>query len=416
MADVIEFALRSDAITTQGTAIAEKLGSYTVGTLPNNRFALAKLLETEPDPVPHAFERAGELLAFMREAELIGLPGAAPAVPAAPMTVHVVTPTRRQDMDLNQLIAELTAHPDESEEIIDLLRALDVVRQADAKLRGSGEWAIPNEDGALNPEQTIAYVRHLARRGTQPQRKWRDGDGNEYWPTTIGRAVGLDTRMLLYPFSDDPRELLLVGPDKFGNDWGRLSDDVHEAVIDAVASGKLIVRNETEVRRVTHELFGAELPAYLNDIVEDYVRGKSRGLRVERYATDEQLRRVGIDTGSRRPFDGSRDAFQPERDEAWYEAQLRALAGREVEVGSGVDNVSRCVVPYVRVTSGVVDLSYVIVLGNVTANSGIIRGTAYAMPGATIRANSGMVSREINRAASWKVLYDKAVEWGIIQS
>lgn len=403
MSDVIAMAASNGTFDdTVAGQLNEQLGSKTVGQIGATKFELAKQLSG----MTGAFKVAGDLLDFMREAELIGLPNA--AAPAAPQTVTVVMPKTRDNMGLAELFTELTEHPEDTDELIDLIRRQNAVVAANTKLRGSEEWAIPNADNSLNVAETLEYIRHLASRHTQPQRKWK----SQYWPTTLERALGRDQRIMLYPFTNDPRELLLVGPDKFGNDWSKLSDSVHEAVIAAVASGKLVVRSETDVRRTTHELFDETLPAYLQDLVEEYERDKARGLKVERYATPEQLRAAGLDDGSfgsRRPF-----GAEPERDDAWYEAQLREECGRAIDVGSGSDSASRCIVPYVSVRSGSAHLNEVISLGNVTVNSGNISGTGWAPNSATVHARTGTLSRGV-QTLSWKKLYAKAVELGIIE-
>jgi len=404
MSEVIEMARGAEIFddTTAGQ-LNERLADKTVEQLGTTKFELAKQLGT----MPNAFKVAGTLLDFMREAELIGLPNATPVAPAQPMAVTVVMPTKRGDMGLGELFTELTEHPEDADELVALIGQQTSVQQANAKLRDSGEWAIPNEDGMLNVVETLEYVRHLAAKYTQPQRKWK----GQYWPTTLERALGRDQRIMLYPFATGAQDLLLVGPDRFGNDWSKLSDNVHEAMIDAVTRHILSVNSETDIRRVTHELFSDELPAYLQEIVEDYEQHKARGLKVERYATPEQLRAAGLDVdpfGSRRPF-----GAEPEHDDAWYEARLREACGRAVDVGSGSENVSRCIVPFVSVRSGTATLSEVISLGGITVNSGGIYGTAWAPNGARVKANSGTLSRGV-QTLSWKRLYAKAQELGLI--
>jgi hypothetical protein len=404
MREVIDMALGAEVIdeTTAGQ-LNERLGSKTVDQIGTTKFDLTKLL----GDMPGAFKVAGTLLDFMREAELIGLPNAAPAAPAQPMAVTVVMPTKRADMGLAELFKELTDHPEDSDELVTLIGQQLAVRQANDKLRGTGEWAIPNEDGTLNVTETLEYVRHLAAKHTQPQRKWK----GQYWPTTLERALGRDQRIMLYPFATDTRDLLLVGPDRFGNDWSKLSDAVHEAIIDAVARRILSVNTETDIRRVTHELFSDELPAYLRDIVEDYEQRKARGVKVERYATAEQLRAAGLDAdsfGSRRPFDA-----EPERDEAWYEAQLREIALRAINSGGSNVNRENCILTTINSGGGNIRLTNAIVLGSVNSGGGNIRGTFYQAPGRSVNAGGGN-DTSVSYNWTYKRLYAKAQELGLI--
>jgi hypothetical protein len=404
MREVIDMALGAEVIdeTTAGQ-LNERLGDKTVDQIGTTKFNLAKQL----GDMPGAFKVAGTLLDFMREAELIGLPNAAPAAPAQPMAVTVVMPTKRTDMGLGELFTELTEHPEDADELVILINQQTAVQQANAKLRGSGEWAIPNEDGSLNVAETLEYVRHLAARYTQPQRKWK----GQYWPTTLERALGRDQRIMLYPFATGTQDLLLVGPDRFGNDWSKLSDAVHEAIIDAVTRRILSVNTETDIRRVSHELFGDELPAYLREIVEDYEQRKARGMKIERYATAEQLRAAGLDlgtTGSRHPFEG-----EPEHDDAWYEAQLRDIALRTINSGGSNVNRENCVLTTINSGGGNIRLTNVIVLGSVNSGGGNIRGTFYQAPGRSVSAGGGNDS-SASYNWSYKRLYAKAQELGLI--
>ncbi|HSW77313.1 MAG TPA: hypothetical protein VLF64_00120 [Candidatus Saccharimonadales bacterium] len=402
MSEVIEMARSAEVFddTTAGQ-LNERLADKTVEQLGATKFELAKQLGT----MPNAFKVAGTLLDFMREAELIG--NTTPAAPAQPMAVTVVMPTKRSDMGLGELFNELTEHPEDADELVALIGQQNSVQQANAKLHGSGEWAIPNEDGLLNVAETLEYVRHLAAKYTQPQRKWK----SQYWPTTLERALGRDQRIMLYPFATGAQNLLLVGPDRFGNDWSKLSDNVHEAVIHAVTRHILAVNNETDTRRVTHELFSDELPAYLRDIVEDYEQGKARGVKVERYATPEQLQAAGLDVdsfGSRHPF-----GAEPEHDDAWYEARLREVALAPINKPNGDIRKSRCVLTSVSAAHGDVRLDNVIVLGFVQLAHGDLEGTFY-MPSRRSPSLAHGDDDSIVRDLPWKRLYAKAQELGLI--
>jgi hypothetical protein len=389
-------------------SLTTKLEGKTVQSIGQTKFALAEQL----GDLPNAFEVAGKLLSFMREAELIGLPNAAPAAPAQPSTVNVVMPTRRPEMGLADLFEELVKHPEDADEIIGYIREQSAVRAADRKLNGSGEWAIMSDDETaklkLNVPETLAYIRHLAAEHTQPQRTWR----GQFWPTTLERALGRDQRLMLYPFAmNDHSQVLLAGPDRYGNDWSNLSDDVHEAIFAAVATDKLVVTSETDVRRITHELFGPELPPYLNDLVEEYKRDKARGNGTVRYATKEQLAAAGLRDslpGSRLPFSGSEQKHDPK----WCRAQLEAVCKRGVDTINGNVGKGRIVVQSLRAVTGNIRLDHTIVLGKIETVTGHITGTAYA--GGKARATTGTVGDDVYDKVDDVALYQKAVEFGII--
>lgn len=385
-------------------SLTEKLAGQTVQSIGQTKFALAEQL----GDTPNAFAAAGTLLSFMREAELIGLPDAAPAAPVQVPVINVAMPIHRRDMGLADLFNALIDHPEDADEIVGYIREQSSIIAADRKLRGSGEWAIPNDDGTLNVPETLEYIRHLAANHTQPQRKWK----NQFWPTTLERALGRDQRLMLYPFAlNDRSQVLLVGPDRYGNDWAKLSDDVHEAIIAAVVSGKLSIDNETDVRRISHELFAAELPLYLNDLVEEYQRDKARGNGTVRYATPEQLAAAGLgdlSTGSRLPFGGSNQPLDPE----WCRAQLDAVCKRGAEVMNGNIDKGPGVFRKLTTMRGSIRLNNAIVLGKIETMSGNITGTGYARGKASTM--QGTIGDDVYDGQDDVQLYQKAVELGII--
>lgn len=389
-------------------SLTERLVGQTVQSIGQTKFGLAEQL----GDLPNAFQVAGKLLDFMREAELIGLPNATPTAPAQAPVINVVTPTHRCDMGLAELFKELVEHPEDADEIIGYIRAQGAVIAADSKLRGSGEWAIANDDGTINVAETLEYIRHLAANNTHPQRKWK----GQYWPTTLERALGRDQRLMLYPFAlDDIGAVLMAGPDRYGNYWSKLPDDIHEAILAAVVSGKLVVNTETDVRRITHELFAAELPPYLNDLVEEYRRDKARGNATPRYATPEQLAAAGLGdlAGSRHPFGGSPSPQAAALDPEWCRAQLEAVCKRGTNQMSGHITKDAIVVGFLKTMSGSIRLNNTIVLGDVTTMSGHITGVGYVLRGAQINTVSGTVSDDVYEL-DYVGLYRKAVELGII--
>ncbi len=174
-----------------------------------------------------------------------------------------------------------------------------------------------------------------------------------------------------------------------------------------------------EETQLGNRVFQTPLPQRWQIILDAYLAAKADGddvaMRVSRYFPSDLLDEAGhiisqASNRGRRPFGGS----QPQRDDAWYRAQLEEVCGRGIQVSSGSDSICRRVVRFVSVSSGSVYLSDAIVLGDVRVSSGSISGTAWTSPDASIRASSGSIGQGIQPASSMEKLYKKAVEFGII--
>lgn len=412
MSVVIAMANDSGTFDSQ---VAEQLttaiGAKTVGEIGTTKFELTLLL----GEMPGAMDVAGRLLDFMRQAELIGLPTAAPAASVTSQTVQVVMPTHRRDMSLPELLKELFEHPEDLTELTELIRQQPAVQAARVKLRGGENWAIATGRGAnrhLDVEATLRLVRSLGTPGELVQ-EFFEG----HLPVALEDAFSSRTRLMIYPFGNSYATMLFNGTDPYSNDWRRLDPEVYEAIIDAVASGALRISCEADAIRITGELFGDTLPSYLRTIVNRYQRRKEAGqVNVSRYATPQQIadfQRGAESTGGRRPFDR---LAQPERNEAWYEARLRELAAMEQPACTVHGNIklSTCVVSRATSTYGNIVLDNVIIVDGASAQFGSIRGDGWTCPGSRVSTNFGNVSRDIKHAPTWKMAYDKAVEYGII--
>lgn len=348
---------------------------------------------------------------------------AAPSLPSNITLVAPPPPMRREDMKLPQLLAELAAHPEDAGELLHLIRATDLVRRAEIKLTGGREWAIVI-DGTLSIEETVAYVTQLAATYSRVPRKWR----GQHWPTTLERALGIERRVMLYPFptKDDPREVLLEGLDPYDRDWATLPDVVHEAILWGVLTDHRNLKGNTNYRQLTDDLFADELPPYLAEIVEDYKHAKANpsarhhaeAKMMTRYADEDTLRRVEAEVaamgqgrpGGRHPFGGEPE---PVRDDAWYLAQLRGVARRAIDELNQSVAYGPVVVQSIRTVNGAIQLDGTLVLGDIRSTNGAIRGTAFVLAGSRVRSTNGRVSQEIIDATP-KQLYAKAVELGLI--
>jgi len=197
------------------------------------------------------------------------------------------------------------------------------------------------------------------------------------------------------------------GPIFQGYDLGNLLEEVHLAYIWAA----FVVQHRAWPKQIDlydhlPQAFAENPTGRWLEILEDFRAAKRNGEPstegLTRYVSPRDLR-------SHHSFGGN----TTQRDDKWYRAQLEEFCGREINVSSNSDSASRCIVPHVRVSTGSVHLDDVISLGDITVSSGSISGTGWAPQGARIRASSGTLSRGI-QALSWKRLYDKAVELGII--
>lgn len=102
-------------------------------------------------------------------------------------------------------------------------------------------------------------------------------------------------------------------------------------------------------------------------------------------------------------------------DDRAFMARLQERARPEIDVSSGKHEVPLGIVQDVHVDGGIVVLQHVIVLGNVIANGGgTVKGRAWVWPDGTIYANGGTIGRGITRA-SWRELYELALERGLVQ-
>lgn len=392
-AGVLDAAVAAEAI--------RRFGTTTVGQAGTTPFELAIHL----GDMPNAVGVAGILVKFMTEQLRLFAQPASPAA-SGPIAVTVQTPTRLADMDLSELFAALARHPERAATIVPYILDQRAVQIAEGKLRRAGrpgEWAVVGPDGRLDAMQTLAYLTYLADEFAQPHR--RD-------TVTLDEAMGRSQRLLVFPFPLTNDQAVMRDRDPYGNDWSRLPDDVHEALIAEVMSGRLVVQSEIDVRRILHDIFGGTLPPYLQDIVSAYARNKGRGIGVvSRYVSAEQARRAGPTSrgGAPRPFSGS----EPQHDDEWYLARLREYAIAPIRSSGGNVVRQRQILTSVQSGGGNIHLSGCFVLGDVRSGGGNVGGNFVMLSGCRVRTGGGN-DTSTARNLPLSRIYEKVVKAGII--
>lgn len=413
MHEVIAMAVAEEAIAPEvGTQLTARIGDKLLTEIPHIRYDLARVL----GDMPGALAAAKALLDFMREVELIDLPGAqtVPTV-APPPVVNVVIPPKLAEMTLQELLAELAKNPDNADEIISHLRAKIVVRDAERKLGNTGLWVIQNPDGSLNVTETMAYLRYLVDPRTLVSQRWTGSTGT-YVPVTLNHLLGNGGKFLIYPWPERPDQVLFRGVDPFGKDWRTLKPVVRQALLWGLGTGRISAFTPDEIRRVTFDLFTNPLPDWLQSVVDEYTVVRDRdGVTVPDEMTVAEFNAHGIAdrvrAASRRPFG---DAVPPVRDNKWYKDQLIAMAQQAANISGSSFRRRRTIIRSVDVSGGDADLDGVIVLRDVTVMGGDLYGTVYLPEAFSADVLGGSNQADVFNC-SWEQLYNRAVEWGIIQ-
>lgn len=398
MNDVFELFEPTDNVTTEVIeALKAAIGEVPVTEIGGlKKHELAKRIKAA---VPtNTMKVAGEVLDYLRENEYVTSDApATAAAPQGPFEVTVNMPKGVNDLTLQELIERIIADPSQSDDLIPIIRGKRPVTAAETKTR---EWAIANTGGGLNITATVEYVTFLARPHTVVQRKW-NGD----WPTTLERALGLDRRVMIHPFMGQP----LDGPDEFGFDWTKLSDEQHEAVLWAILTHHRNLPASPDVRRMSDELFADELPGYWKEIVEDYTRAKARGesstRSITRYVPEDVLDGLSGHTTA---------APKPEMTEEDYRISLHGVA-----MSGAAGNNSECrrgqvVIQRASSHNGDIVLNGTIVLDGGYTHNGDLRGTCYVPPGSrSFGTHNGHDSLNVY-PRSWRQLYELAVSYNLI--
>jgi len=391
--------LSSDVISALRGMFSERLVSE-IGAMAPKDLAPEIISRREQHNLPSTVAAgviAKELLDFMRD---MGFTGGSSGQ-GLPTKIELVQKTHPRDMSLRELLETLDKDASRYNELVQYINGLPEIQRA---LLRSPNWAVTvvGRKDKLDINATLDRVSRLIQH-TIVQNKLPDGR----YPTLLARVFGQEERYMLNPFASTLDEAAVRGPIFRDFDLGNLAEEVHLAYIWAA----FVVGHKAWPGKIDNydhlpQAFATELSGRWQEIVDDYRAAKQNGEPstegLSRYLSPQDLR-------SRRPFGGNTQ----QRDDRWYREQLEEHCGREIEVSSGFDSASHCIVSYVRVSSGSARLNNVISLGDIRVSSGSISGTGWAPQGARVRASSGSLSRGI-QTLSWKRLYEKAVELGII--
>jgi hypothetical protein len=314
---------------------------------------------------------AREITASFRD--MLGLEASAPAA-QAPIQVTVVQDKTLSEMTARELLTALAADPAQFDDIAAALAATRLVQQA-----GPHPWAVTAADGtALDLDLTMSYLEYLSRPGSIPQRTWH---GRR--PVTLQDAFGREVLLMVNPFTGE----LFSGLDGWGNDWGKLPDAAHLAMIWAAGSRprhRNLPTGELNARQLTDDLFARRQPAYIREIIEDFTAAQQHDPQLasmSRYLTQEAAA----------SFTGvpAQPAARTARSGLDYRAMLEQIAQSHRSANSGDIRLRDAVVVSFSTMSGDVVLQNTIVLRNSSTMSGDLRGVAYVPHGVAITTMSG---------------------------
>lgn len=344
----------------------------TVGDLAAMRpLTLASNLIGLPDvPEESLLDIARELIVSFRK--MLDLDLAAPG----PIQVTVVQDKKLSEMNVRELLTALAADPGQFDDIAAAIAGTRQVQQA-----GQHPWALATPAGTLDVDATAEYLAYLSRPGSLPQRVWPPNASGRR-PTTLADIFGRETLIMVNPFTGE----LFNGLDAWGNDWRKLPDQVHLAMMWAVAETprhRNLPGGELNARQLTGDLFARRQPAYIREIIEDFAEAQRRDPQLaamSRYLTVAEA--SGLPGQAARAPGRSR----PERD---YGDMLREAAQSRRDLISGSVHLGPVVIRSFSTMSGSVTLDGTIVLGNSSTMSGSLHGTAYVPHGVTITTMSG---------------------------
>jgi hypothetical protein len=320
-------------------------------------------------------------------ATLKAMLGLGSAQPQGPLGVTVTAGKRPGDLTVRELLERLAAEPGEFDDIAAALRATRPVRAA-----GQNPWALPDGSGGLDAARTAEYLEYLSRPGSIPQRLWPPHGGTR--PATLESVFGREARLMLNPFTG----AVFSGLDEWGNDWNALPEQVHLAMLWAVAGGHRNLPAVPDARRLTGDLFARKRPAYMREIAEDFEEARRRDPQLaamSRWFTGETA------AGTASPAPRAR------RTEDEYRQILRGAAQARRDLMSGSIRLGPVVVASFSTMSGSVHLDGTVVLGHSDTMSGSLDGTAYVPHGVTISTMSGSCRLDVYEK-SWADLARQA--------
>jgi hypothetical protein len=351
----------------------------TVGDLAAMRpLTLASRLIGLPDvPEESLLDIARELIVSFRK--MLDLDLAAPG----PIQVTVVQDKKLSEMNVRELLTALAADPGQFDDIAAAIAGTRQVQQA-----GQHPWALATPAGTLDVDATAEYLAYLSRPGSLPQRVWPPNASGRR-PTTLADIFGRETLIMVNPFTGE----LFNGLDAWGNDWRKLPDQVHLAMMWAAAETprhRNLPGGELNARQLTGDLFARRQPAYIREIIEDFAEAQRRDPQLaamSRYLTVAEASGLAGQAGS-----PGRSRGRTEED---YRKMLRDVAQSSRRTSGGDIRLGEIVIASFAAMGGDVVLRNTIVLDNSRTMGGDLRGVAFVPRGVSITTLGGDNSLEI---------------------
>jgi hypothetical protein len=292
------------------------------------------------------------------------------------MKVTLDVPKTPADMTWRELLVLLAAETGRYHEVRPYLEAQPQVRAA-SRCTG-GAWAITGEGGTLDVEATVAYVSQVSRPHASAQRKFR---GRR--PVTLGKALGLDDRALIHPFTGRP----VQGPDSNGFDFSELAPELHEALLWAVLTGHSAWPQVMDLYTFSDEVFRSPLPKRWQLILDDYRAAKEAEEDSTRVITrywPEGLSLDGVyDLASGTPGVSPQARRAPAIDHRAFVMEAASTRGTLRASGVGTTYTGHAYTE-VRVSGVDITFSNVVVTGLVKVSGVRVRGTVLLVPGASV--------------------------------
>jgi hypothetical protein len=183
-----------------------------------------------------------------------------------PQEIKVTFDKRPADMDIRELLDALAANPDQYFKYRPYIEATPEVMKATA--RSQGKWVITLPEGGIDVTRTMRYVMQLNRQHAAAQQMV-----DNRRPVTLARAMGIDERALIHPFTGRP----VHGPDQNGFDLGQLPVDLHEALLWAAMTEHPAWPRVIDLYTYTEEVLSTPLPRRWQRMLDDYLHAKGEG-------------------------------------------------------------------------------------------------------------------------------------------
>lgn len=320
------------------------------------------------------------------------LPVATRLLQLTEQALHVVEASTAEVPTANSSIAAMLTYlcleprPEDYQEIIDLLLQK---RQLQIALRKTDKWVIPATKPApgkptgINIEGTVRYVSHLA--SSMFSKKQTTFEGAT--PVTLERALGLNERPLIHPFTLEP----VIGPVD-GHDLADLDPELHKALLWA---GSLKPRHRAwpvDLFTAWEEIFQPteQLGGRLALILSEYQAAEAEseeGLGINRYYTQQQGRVALVLTEIAQAT--------PVKNEEYYRALLRQNANGDLNRSGMSYTVTGGVYNRVSLSGMSATIRGIVVLEGGDISGMSANGTVYVPRGVNIDISGMSASVEI---------------------